>query len=197
MKYLKINLENNKSVLVDESAEVIPVDTWCQGMDGVFQYKGKVNIDNGILPNIIITTINHSISLDVPMVVIEDEVENLAEDSALGFIVDYKPFEETLHYKEYVKYGYLKGFIEGFKAPLQKEGFYSQDEVVRIMEKYLEEGFISTQQGYEEPLEFIQSLNKNYIELDTERKITVNNNTFESLKTYRDKSGQLMASIKK
>lgn len=42
-------------ILSDEEPKI---NDWCYGMDGIFQYKGKVNIDNGKLPNKIIATTN-------------------------------------------------------------------------------------------------------------------------------------------
>lgn len=32
---------------------------------------------------------------------------------AFNFSVDYKPFDENLHFSEYAKYGYQKGFLDG------------------------------------------------------------------------------------
>jgi hypothetical protein len=36
-------------------------------------------------------------------------------DIAFEWVVDYKPFETDLHYKEYAKYGFEKGYEEAMK----------------------------------------------------------------------------------
>jgi hypothetical protein len=74
MKYLKITLEGNKSVLVDESTEIRMDDYYMDDRDLVRQ---AVTSDKDYWlrrPDYykVIATINHSISLDVPMVIVED-----------------------------------------------------------------------------------------------------------------------------
>lgn len=47
------------------SDEEIKVDDWAYGMDGIFQYKGKVNIPDIELPKKIIATTDGSLKVDV------------------------------------------------------------------------------------------------------------------------------------
>ena len=89
MKYREIKLEGNKSILVDESAEIKEGDKveWfgkildCNSFSEIDnQYYIGNNFENIALEpktvlNKVIATINHSISLDVPMVILKDEVE--------------------------------------------------------------------------------------------------------------------------
>lgn len=41
-------------------------------------------------------------------------------DIAFEWVVDYKPFETDLHYKEYAKYGFEKGYEEAMKKKVQE-----------------------------------------------------------------------------
>jgi len=201
MKYLEIKLENNKSVLVDESAEIIPVDTWCQGMDNIFQYKGKINIDNGRLPNIIIASINHSISLDLPMVIVEDEVEKLALDS---YNAAYPSYEKVLDYKTIEKFRSVKSYIKGYKAAQQN---YSKEDLCNLVQQlkdYTNESLNILGCDEREPQEFVdiflKSLNKKYIDLEEE--IFIEEETGEIYKWVNKRiktnrvDNQLMAYVK-
>jgi len=89
MKYREIKLEGNKSILVDESAEIKEGDKveWfgkildCNSFSEIDnQYYIGNNFENIALEpktvlNKVIATINHSISLDVPMIIVEDEIK--------------------------------------------------------------------------------------------------------------------------
>jgi hypothetical protein len=77
MKYLKIKLEDNKSVLVDSSTAIENKDWyWDENKLKVKHYfESKESFPSLIHRFKIVATINYSISLDVPMVIIEDEVE--------------------------------------------------------------------------------------------------------------------------
>jgi len=76
MKYREIKLEGNKSILVDESADIEVKD--------YFIVEGKIeqclssseadDLSIGSSYSKIVATINYSISLDVPMVILKDEV---------------------------------------------------------------------------------------------------------------------------
>jgi len=83
MNYLKIKLKNNKSVLVDESAE-IPVEakyiTQEENPRRYVIYTKSITGTLGYKPMLITATINYSIDKDVPMVFVEDEVETLTTD---------------------------------------------------------------------------------------------------------------------
>ena len=65
-------------VLVDESAEIKEGDNYANGrcIYTADRYYEKVSDDIKI-----ITTINHSISLDVPMVVTKDEIPEITKDN--------------------------------------------------------------------------------------------------------------------
>jgi len=77
MKYREIKLENNKSVLVDESGEIKENDLFYSEFKGekrILRFNKQVSP----FPNDkkIIASINHSIDLDVAMVIVEDESLN-------------------------------------------------------------------------------------------------------------------------
>jgi len=122
MKYREIKLENNKSVLVDESKSAdIKEGSAMFTHEGIefADYDGyPFNNGGNEFCYKIIATINHSIDLDVPMVVVEDEVETLAEHSIEVQEGTYTPPHKTT---------YKHGFIDGFKAAQQKGGYSEED----------------------------------------------------------------------
>jgi len=65
----------------------------------------------------------------------KETLEKAAKLEAFEFSVDYKPFETDLDYREYAKYGFEKGFIEG--AKYQAERMYSEEEVKEIIDATL------------------------------------------------------------
>ena len=74
MKYKEIKLKDNKSVLVDESADVKEGDWFIGINNSIWQCKLITPIK---ACKLIVATINHSISLDVPMIVVEDKINHL------------------------------------------------------------------------------------------------------------------------
>ena len=120
MKYKLIKLKGNKSVLVDESAE-IKENTYYENNGVVFlsdSIYNEGNNPNNSNPRItdfnnkVIATINHSISLDVPMVIYEEwgnsweivnsELKEGVNPSAyrLGWLGKAAQQQETLYSKE-------------------------------------------------------------------------------------------------
>ena len=201
MKYKVIKLEDNKSVLVDESAEIkdndYVYDTEAKYIRKLIFKHNETDFDVKI-----ITTINHSIDLDVAMVVIENEVEKLA--CKLGY---YNSSEDN-------KGNYTtKAFIAGYKTA-QEKGSYSEEDLIKAMEASIEWwcAEISEKYGDIEIIEdfadiFIQSLKQEYIELEMEteccKKYTSCNmncrydkDTVWKIKTDRI-NGQLMCYTKK
>jgi len=200
MKYKVIKLEDNKSVLVDESAEV-KEGYYLDGEDifGPFE-TGDILIDN---KGKIIATINHSISLDVPMVIVEDEAEKLSK-------VKYP----TIHNSEFksdatanVLTKLCRGaFIEGHYAAQQK-GVYSEEDMYMLAAKVVNDiaknksnadfNFFTTPKMIAD--EFIQSINQEYIELEMEDYLTEELALKGNFQNFRIKTnrvnGQLMAYI--
>ena len=157
MKYKEIKLKDNKSILVEESAEI---NKGCKYYDGI-------NIGTAFKNNAgfykdcdkIIATINHSISLDVPMIVIEDE--------------GWESSWEITNSK--IKNGvnpnaYRLGWL-GKSA--QQKGVYSEEDLINLVAFICnkEDGNdITISESGEMPSlivkQFIQSLNQEYIELE-------------------------------
>jgi len=186
-------------VIVNESAE-IKEGNWFVGINNTIWQRKLINPTKPC--NKIIATINHSISLDVPMVVIENEVEKLA--CKLGY---YNSSEDN-------KGNYTtKAFIAGYKTA-QEKGSYSEEDLIKAMEASIEWwcAEISEKYGDIEIIEdfadiFIQSLKQEYIELEMEteccKKYTSCNmncrydkDTVWKIKTDRI-NGQLMCYTKK
>jgi len=179
MKYKAIHTEKGK-ILVDGSAKLI---------------TGDWHIEKGLIINQfpdyltdldecekIIATINFSIDKDVPMIIIEDEVEKLAEHSSEVQEGTYTPPHKTT---------YKHGFIDGFKAAQQK-GVYSLDDVHRAIDLARKEPRIMIG-------DITQPIKHEYVELETEYAIADYEPTgcdfpdhIEVIKTTRV-DGQLMA----
>ena len=210
MRYKVITLKDNTRILVDESTgEINNYVT-----DGVKIAKVNcltVDDPNKHLHKKLIATINHSISLDVPMVVVEDEVMKLAIIDASLIWND----ETTLENEQRELNGHIVGFINGHKANQQK-GVYSEADLRSMFNFGVNEG-AECQKGlgrctYEQYLAQIQSANKDHIELemdwDCPLKECVKQNpncvlpnsgvckAQEIIKTTRDSSGQLIAYAK-
>jgi len=215
MKYLKIKLEDNKIILVDESAE-IKENTYYENNGVIFlsdSVYNKGNNPNNSNPRVtdfnnkITATINHSISLDVPMVIVEDEVEKLAKE-CFREIYNTEFIGIPTHY-ELLSVIY-KALI--YKAVQQKvyseEG--SEDElwgkIFAIIKQYgLNNDVLNRLKN-----DFsIQSLNQEYIELESESYLTDKEERCEGLKKDGENiekqvvfktnrvDGQLMAYVKK
>ena len=203
MKYLKINLEDNKSVLVDESADksnqgfYLMIDETSILYLTVDEHKGTHERNNQWAK--ITATINHSISLDVPMVIIEDEIEKMAKEK-------YQYTSQNPPYTVIEPKSKIEGFIAGYKAAQQK-GVYSEEDLAKCITFGWE---LSHYHRDKEPhvllkmqTNYIQSLKQEYIELETECTYgdeCPSKGAFDKqnlcniiIKTNRDENGQLMA----
>jgi len=164
MKYNVIIVEQKK-VVVDKSADIINYDDepYLLITDDYETYihKHKGDIRPTTKHFEIIATINHSISLDIPMIIIEDEVEKLAEHSSEVQEATYTP-QHKITYKH--------GFIDGFNA-LQQKGVYSEEDMIRCYDGLLQNvGTCVKQSELPTSKEYIQSLKQEYIELEMEEK---------------------------
>ena len=164
MKYLKIKLEDNKSVLVDSSTEIENKDWyWDENKLKVKHYfESRESFPSLIHRFKIIATINHSIDLDVPMVIVKHEVEELAEHSSEVQEATYTPPHKTT---------YKHGFIDGYKAK-QEEGTFSEEDLtnavllgINLQSSNNDPDKLSNE---EKVKGFIQSLKQKYISLKQE-----------------------------
>jgi hypothetical protein len=195
MKYLKIKLEDNKSVLVDDSAKGKTGYCFNISLSKIDKLSRDYEIGTFEEMNThkIIATINHSISLDVPMVIVEDEVEKLAK----------------LNWGNVHRTGVL-GFIDGYKASQQK-GVYSEEDLVNLVaficNKEDETDTTISESGEMPSLivkRFIQPLKQEYIALEMERESSIGvTDTGRERKFYGEEiiktiriDGQLMAYVK-
>jgi len=148
MKYEVVKTLQGK-VVVDKSADV-NVNDWMYSSEfGIYMSKGKwkyLNEETGTYK--IVASINFSINKDVPMVVVEDVVKELA----------FKKYGKDIYAIDEVD-----AFIAGYKAA-QEGGTYSESIVRDTISKsrkgmFLNEGHIK---------EYIDSLKQEYIELEME-----------------------------
>jgi len=110
-KYILILLKDGRNILVSD--EEIEIDDWCYGMDGIFQYKGKVNIPDIYLPNKIIAGIYH-----LPTLIYSDEVKQELRDK-YGW-ADIENLVNTLETPDdFDQFSHDKGFEKGFKTHQQ------------------------------------------------------------------------------
>lgn len=207
MKYKVITLKDNKSVLVDETADSVDIkldDHYVAWEDNYETPQWVVYVlvskTNGKTPYKVVATINHSINKNIPMIIVEDEVEKLANEANGYLFNNPKPLNpngsKALAFDE--------GFKKGYKAA--QKNFYSEKD----LEKAYEAGEDSKEDeinGDGESLfsEYLHSLNQKYIELETveytdwiERDGGRNVIPIVALKfkTTIDENGQLIAYIK-
>jgi hypothetical protein len=188
MKHKVITTVQGK-VVIDESAEI---EEGCKYYDGI-------NIGTAFKNNAgfykdcdkIIATINHSIDLDVPMVIVQDEVEKLA----------YKVFpkdilETSKGCFDDINSADRNNWINGYKAAKEEEeDVYSEEDLRKYHNIMCLHGNIAGE-------EFIQSLNQEYIELEMETsyldwKKGDKEKLSDTLQIRTDRvDGQLMAYIK-
>jgi hypothetical protein len=221
MQYLKIKLEDNKIILVDESAEIKKAD-WFSCPPRKTYHKCTATFEGNLIDNSwegrenveitksscfkIIATINHSISLDVPMVVMENEVEKL---SNYHIKILYRNTETKQHpiFNDFTLAETSKeDFKEGFKAAQQK-GVYSEDDLVSFGKICFYKGFDKSENDdancftawREEAPKLITDLKQEYIELKAEPTEQFDEQT--SIGVFKIKTnrvdGQLMAYVKK
>lgn len=173
-------------IIIDEITRIKPNDYYVAWEDNyeIPQWIIYVLVSglNGKTPCKIIGTINHSINKNIAMVIVEDEVERLADEYSKSFI-DAHGTEEV-------------DFIAGYKKK-EQEGVYSEKDMQLCWQQA-----IRSYIGKESTLffdQYIQSLKQEYIELETEEYGT----TMKDFKdvNYRIKTnrvnGQLMAYVKK
>ena len=211
MKYKKIKLKNNKSILIDESAEIKEGELVIQdgGLNRIGIGTHQASIAYTIKPLKIVATINHSISLDVPMVIVKDKVEEVCES-------EYKrhPNNDLLYGDDKYKIlAYKAGVYDGFKA--KQKGVYSEEDLIGFS-KWIEKeelpfedgSFVKYFNGKDNYLTvsqvmqmYIQSLKQKYIELEMEEILgdegiilSLDNKDWK-IKTNRV-DGQLMAYLK-
>ena len=155
----KVIITSQGKVVVDETAE-IKTDDWY--VDDTNQIRQSITFDKHYWSQRvdyckIIYTINFSIDKDIPMVIVEDEVEQLA-------LIEFKKEDD----------GFLSydAFVKGFKASQQK-GVYSEEDLINLVAFICnkEDGNdITISESGEMPSlivkQFIQSLNQEYIELE-------------------------------
>jgi hypothetical protein len=184
MKYKVIKLEGNKSVLVDESAEIKEGD-WFFNEDfkdignsiSLVEWSSKYN--KKIFK--IVATINHSISLDVPMVIVEDEIGKLADEYSKSFI-DADGTEEV-------------DFIAGYEAAQQK-GVYSEEDLRKGISTGLSVGYFSAfniDNKSKEVDNIIQSLNQESIELEVEQLNNKPGSSYSTETIYKLETTSLMS----
>jgi hypothetical protein len=90
----------------------------------------------------------------------QETLEKVAKSKAFEFKVDYKPFETDLDYREYAEYGFKKGFLEGAEWQQERTFSFNSNFIPSIIEKYLETAFISKEQGYMNPKEWLEQFKK-------------------------------------
>jgi len=197
MKYREIKLENNKSVLVDESAEIKGLyhDSFTNKL---YQSNGADYVKSAQVNNVV-ATINHSISLNVPMVIVEDEVEKVCE-------LEYNkhPNNEILYGNDKYKIlAYKAGVFDGFKAA-QEKGVFS-DLITKQINDFRHDLRESTSNYVKQNCEgaifglnrLLQSLKQEeYIELEMESGYIDGSVGDDRIKTTQDSNGQLMAYLK-
>jgi len=184
MKHKLITTKQGK-IVVDETAEINVNDFITDS------YKIWRWLDNSSLlgRNKVLYTINFSINKDIPMVIIEDEVEKLVKEL-------YK-MEDGNFTMNMVNTENRRAFIAGCKM-MKEKGIYSE-EVLRNAFQCGQQ-WVKDMTDDKEPEnlnQFIQSLNQEYIELEIEQ-YTQNLHKdiwYERVKTDRV-DGQLMAYVK-
>jgi hypothetical protein len=192
MKYKVIKLEDNKSILVDESAEIREGDWFLRDFDNIIT-KANVNSDHKLYKSFkIIVTINHYISLDVPMVIVEDEVDGLKLLKQIGYDNPYITVTEIWIAKEIHKAAQEKGvYSEDDLINAAKYGYEFRD-TTSFPEHKFEDSCIN---NFKQHLQSIKQKDiQEYIEL--EMVIDLDNLHNYRIKTSRKRNGQLIAYIK-
>ena len=142
-------------IMVDESAE-IKRDDWHIDKGIIKQWYGNL-YSNRLTSKKIIATINHSISLDVPMVIVEDEVEKSAGKYA------------DMVSKDPLRWSHAKvGYKAGVEDTRQK-GFYSEADLrIAIRMAMEKKEIVGRFAPVYTPNEIIESLNQEPTELEME-----------------------------
>lgn len=192
MKHKVTTTAKGQKIIVDKSAKIFVNDYYDN--NGNILKCDEIKIRTGC--NKIMFTINFSIDKNIPMIIVEDEVEELAEH--------YSEVQEGTYTPQH-KIIYKHGFIDGHNVT-QQRGIYSEEDLNKAFQcgqQWVHD--INHDVEPENFNQFIQSLKQEYIELETEEKqhfekdITkrvnpLNGVFYETrIKTNRDKSGQLIA----
>ena len=210
---LRVVTTEKGKILVDESAKIREGDWFLRDFDNIIT-KANVNSDHKLYKSFkIIATINHSISLDVPMIIAENKVEKLAKGLYKEPLNKHGEARNRLVGQSDTLYGFrkfFKVFKIGFKAAQQKS--YSEQDLIGFSkwidkeELPFEDGsFVKYFNGKDNYLTvsqvmqmYIQSLKQEYIELEMEEYADEMPNIHRKL--YRIKTnrvdGQLMAYVK-
>jgi len=202
MKYKVITTKQGKFA-IDEESVCNTGELYLSSIKQVIKPKSQGVIQAG---DKIIATINHSVSLDVPMVIIKDEVEKLA-DAYIERVYAGIPmlnFEDRER-KSTAKFAYIDAIRE-YSA--QQKGGYSEEDLRKYHNIMCLSGNVAGE-------ELIQSLKQEYIELQEEmlkdcnlcgrtvreqaqgcNDVACYKQHLKTIKTVRDKSGQLIAYLK-
>jgi hypothetical protein len=162
MKHKVITTVQGQKVVVDESATIKENSYWLNLDDNSVNKSDIWKLANNA-PSCkkIIYTINFSLDKDIPLVIVEDEVERLANEYSKSFI-DARGTEEV-------------DFIEGYKAA-QEKGVYSESDLREVVKMVLEDAKKSViwSETYHNPLSdrIIPLLKQEYIQLETEKDTT-------------------------
>jgi len=210
MKYLKIKLEDGKSILVDESAKIKEnTNTFNEGFNGDWFYNSIYKTiarigDITAYDFKLIATINHSIDLDVTMVIVEDGAETLTTlyQSHLrafiqGLSFSHNPISDNAVGR------FRTWYNQNPEIAAQQKGVYSEAQLRRAIElsTHVKPHHVLGKVAVYSTDEIIKSLNQEYIELEMEEVLPPNGNPHDwdmpiRIKTTRSSNGQLMAYIK-
>jgi len=145
----------------------------------------------------VIVTINHSISLDVPMVIVEYEADTLLQPLVEIINEGYDAYDSAHHLVLQRWLATVTNFITSYKAAQQK-GVYSEADLIAAMkyEATINREFSEYGTTYKTREKFIQSLNQEPIELERDHPNRVYYDGIQGIKITRGSDGQLMAYLK-
>jgi len=162
MKYLEVKLEGNKSLLVDENTNIRDGDWY---LDDTNSVRKSITSDKDYWlqrPDYskIIATINFPFDKDIPMVIVEDEIEKLAE-------LKY-PLNDALYIHSVAVS--RRAYIAGYKAAQQTGGYSKEDikqfglwlgsNIKKYKNKTIDELFIEFDSAVEKYVELEMEVNK-------------------------------------
>ena len=206
---LRVVTTEKGKILVDESADAKDGELVIQdgGLNRIGIGTHQASIAYTIKPLKIMASINHSISLDVPMVIVEDEVEKLAKE----IVIKNNP-NGVENFSMNVFNGLVNYITKSLKA--QQKGVYSEEDLISFGKKCFYKGFNKSENDdancftawKEEAPELIMDLKQEYIELEIEEVysgetlasasgFSLKTDAIKSIKTSRV-DGQLMAYLK-
>jgi len=196
--FFKTDYKDHQGIYKNVYSNTVPNDSYCASG---FGYCLKTMCSK------ITATINHSISLDVPMVIVEDEVEKLAKE----IVIKNNP-NGVENFSMNVFNGLVNYITKSLKA--QQKGVYSEEDLISFGKKCFYKGFNKSENDdancftawKEEAPELIMDLKQEYIELEIEEVysgetlasasgFSLKTDAIKSIKTSRV-DGQLMAYLK-